>query len=108
YGNPDTQVAEGASFAVENWAAAGFWQELEDGLSRIKRSRLPELRLAFFSWHNRVEQQHAGHTMEELEEVFFSPDMAPERFFQGGGEVLAAAATFGEAGDAAGFRGVRG
>ena len=26
------RIAEGASFAVENWAAAGFWQELEDGL----------------------------------------------------------------------------
>ena len=28
------QIAEGASFAVENWAAAGFWQELEDGLMK--------------------------------------------------------------------------
>lgn len=28
YGSDDPNVAEGASFAVENWAAAGFWQEL--------------------------------------------------------------------------------
>src|SRR6266545_6110403 len=39
YGSEDGQVAEGASFAVENWAAAGFWQELEDGLSIIKKQR---------------------------------------------------------------------
>ena len=37
YGSEDDRVAEGASFAVENWAAAGFWQELEDGLLHISR-----------------------------------------------------------------------
>ena len=73
YGSEDDQIAEGASFAVENWAAAGFWQELEDGLLHIKATRLPRLKVAFFTWHNRVEAQHAGHTMEELEEVFFDP-----------------------------------
>ncbi len=73
FGSEDDQIAEGASFAVENWAAAGFWQELEDGLLQIKATRLPALKVAFFTWHNRVEAQHAGHTMEELEEVFFAP-----------------------------------
>jgi hypothetical protein len=94
YGSEDTQIAEGASFAVENWAAAGFWQELEDGLMRIKQARHPHLRLAFFTWHNRVEAQHAGHTMEELEEVYFSSDFDRARFFQGGREVLDAIAIF--------------
>ena len=94
YGSEDWQIAEGASFAVENWAAAGFWQELEDGLMEIKRTRHPHLRLAFFTWHNRVEAQHAGHTMEELEEVFFSPDFERDKFFQGGREVLEAIALF--------------
>jgi hypothetical protein len=94
YGNEDGQIAEGASFAVENWAAAGFWQELEDGLMKIKQSRHPKLRLAFFTWHNRVEAQHAGHTMEELEGVFFDPEFDRDRFFQGGREVLDAIAVF--------------
>ena len=94
YGSEDPQIAEGASFAVENWAAAGFWQELEDGLLKIKQTRHPHLRLAFFTWHNRVEAQHAGHTMEELEDVFFSPDFARDKFFQGGREVLDAIAVF--------------
>jgi hypothetical protein len=96
FGNEDPQIAEGASFAVENWAAAGFWQELEDGLMAIKQVRLPRLRLAFFTWHNRVEAQHAGHTMEELENVFFDPDFSRDKFFQGGREVLDAIATFWE------------
>ncbi len=94
YGSEDGQIAEGASFAVENWAAAGFWQELEDGLMAIKRERHPQLRLAFFTWHNRVEAQHAGHTMEELEDVFFDEDFAHDKFFQGGREILDAVAAF--------------
>lgn len=94
YGSDDHQIAEGASFAVENWAAAGFWQELEDGLSAIKQKRHPALRLAFFTWHNRVEAQHACHTMEELEDVYFSEGFDRQRFFQGGREVLEAIAAF--------------
>ncbi|MCI0639165.1 MAG: hypothetical protein L0Y72_14320 [Gemmataceae bacterium] len=96
YGSEDAQIAEGASFAVENWAAAGFWQELEDGLLKIQKARLPHLKLAFFTWHNRVEGQHAGHTMEELEEVYFDPDFDKQKFFQGGREVLEAIAAFWE------------
>lgn len=94
YGSDDPQIAEGASFAVENWAAAGFWQELEDGLTRIKQTRYPLLRLAFFTWHNRVEAQHAGHTLEELEAVYFNPDFDRDKFFQGGREILDAIAVF--------------
>jgi hypothetical protein len=94
YGSDDGQIAEGASFAVENWAAAGFWQELEDGLTRIKQARHPHLKLAFFTWHNRVEAQHAGHTMEELEEVYFDEGFDREKFFQGGREILDAVAAF--------------
>jgi hypothetical protein len=94
YGSEDGQIAEGASFAVENWAAAGFWQELEDGLMKIKKARHPQLRLAFFTWHNRVEAQHATHTMDELEDVYFNPGFGREKFFQGGKEILDAVAVF--------------
>jgi hypothetical protein len=94
YGSEDGQIAEGASFAVENWAAAGFWQELEDGLLHIKATRLPALKVAFFTWHNRVEAQHAGHMMDELEGVFFEPQFDESRFFQGAREVLDAIAVF--------------
>lgn len=94
YGSEDAMIAEGASFAVENWAAAGFWQELEDGLLKIKKARIPNLRLAFFTWHNRVEGQHATHVMDELEEAFFNPHFDREKFFQGGREILEAVAAF--------------
>ncbi len=94
YGSDDAMIAEGASFAVENWAAAGFWQELEDGLLILKKNRYPHLKLAFFTWHNRVEAQHAGHTMEELEDVYFDPDFDRAKFLQGGREILEGVAAF--------------
>lgn len=94
YGSEEPNIAEGASFAVENWAAAGFWQELEDGLTRIKQTRHPHLRLAFFTWHNRVEAQHAGHTLEELETVYFNPTFNRTQFIQGGQAILDAIAVF--------------
>jgi hypothetical protein len=71
-----------------------FCDELEDGLMLIKQARHPQLRLAFFTWHNRVEAQHAGHVMEELEGVFFDPAFSRDRFFRGGREVLDAIALF--------------
>ena len=37
YGSEDTSVAEGASYAVEHWAAAGFWKELIAGLDAYAR-----------------------------------------------------------------------
>ena len=94
YGSEDAQFAEGASFAVENWAAAGFWQQLEDGLMAIKKNRIRDLPLAFFTWHNRVEGQHASHTLEELEEVYFTEDFDKTKFLQGGREILEAVAAF--------------
>ncbi|NEP16687.1 MAG: hypothetical protein F6J97_07240 [Leptolyngbya sp. SIO4C1] len=108
YGSDDPQIAEGASFAVENWAAAGFWQELEDGLTKIKQQRHPQLKLAFFTWHNRVEAQHAGHTLEELEAVYFQPGFERDRFLQGGQEILAAVAVFWDGLAAAQQHGVAG
>lgn len=94
YGSEDPMIAEGASFAVENWAAAGFWQHLEDGLLTIKKHRLPNLRVAFFTWHNRVEGQHADHVMDELREAFHTPYFDREKFFSGGRQILDAVGTF--------------
>jgi len=94
YGSDDPQFAEGASFAVENWAAAGFWQQLEDGFMKLKKARYPNLKVAFFTWHNRVEAQHAGHTMEELEEAYFSPDFDRDKFLAGGRAILDPIALF--------------
>ncbi len=88
YGSEDTGLAAGASFAVENWAAAGFWKQLVAGLETFKKQSQPDLPLAFFTWHDKIEEQHAGHVMEELEEHYFSPEFSEEKFIRGGLEML--------------------
>ena len=88
YGSEDPSIAEGASFAVEHWAAAGFWKELIQGLEVFKARECPELQLAFWTWHDKVEDQHAAHTDDELVEAFHTPGFDGERFLQGAAEML--------------------
>ncbi len=94
YGSEDFSVGSGASYAVENWAAAGFWKELIQGLERFKKNKLPNLPLSFFKWHDKVEDQHAGHTHDELKEVYFYPEFSEEKFIKTGKEMLIGVQTF--------------
>ncbi len=88
YGSEDPNIAEGASFAVENWAAAGFWKQLVAGLDAFRKRENLDLPLAFFTWHDRIEDQHAGHVMDELEELYFTDGFDEEKFLWGGREML--------------------
>lgn len=88
YGSEDPSVAEGASYAVENWAAAGFWKQLIGGLRRFKERECPDLPLGFWTWHDRIEDQHAAHTADELAEAFFRPDFDGDRFLAGASSML--------------------
>jgi hypothetical protein len=88
YGSEDPDVAEGASFAVEHWAAAGFWKQLIAGLDAFRERECPDLRLAFFTWHDRVEDQHAAHTLDELRGAFNRPGFDQEKFLEGAAEML--------------------
>jgi hypothetical protein len=88
YGSEDPSIAEGASYAVENWAAAGFWKELIAGLRAFKDRECPDLPMGFWIWHDKIEDQHAAHTADELAEAFYRPDFDEERFCSGAIEML--------------------
>jgi hypothetical protein len=88
YGSEDPSTAEGASYAVEHWAAAGFWKQLIAGLMVFKERECLDLPLAFWTWHDKVEDQHAAHTDDELAEAFGRPGFDPDRFCQGAAEML--------------------
>jgi len=88
YGSDDYNEAMGAAFAVENWAAAGFWKELIAGLGAFKTRECPDLPLGFWTWHDKVEDQHAAHTEEELAEVFEQPWFDEQKFLRGAAEML--------------------
>jgi hypothetical protein len=94
YGGDDYNEAMGAAFAVENWAAAGFWKELISGLERVKREQVPTLPLAFFTWHDKIEEQHKAHVWDELRECYDSPKFREEPFIRTGVKMLDAVKVF--------------
>lgn len=94
YGSEDYLTSQAASYAVENWAAAGFWEELIEGLTRFNARIAVKLPLAFFTWHNRLEAQHARHTQEELEELYFDRKIDHNAFIRNGNEMLDGVAAF--------------
>lgn len=94
YGSEDYAISQAASYAVENWAAAGFWGELIEGLTRYNARTGANLPLAFFTWHDRLEAQHALHTQEELEELYFTRAIDEDAFIRFGNEMLDGVAVF--------------
>lgn len=94
YGNRDYQISQAASFAVENWAAAGFWKELIAGLERFNKNKQMDLSIGFFTWHDRIEDQHAAHTQEELEELYFHRHIDENQFIKYGNQMLDGVAAF--------------
>ena len=94
YGSEDPSIAEGASYAVEHWAAAGFWKELIAGLKAFKARECPNLPLAFWTWHDKVEDQHAAHTDDELAEAYGQAWFDEERFCAGASRMLDGVAAF--------------
>lgn len=94
YGSEDYMVSQAASYAVENWAAAGFWDELIDGFTKYNKRTGADLPLAFFTWHSRIEGQHAQHTQEELEELYFERNMDEDAFISNGNAMLEGVAAF--------------
>ena len=88
YGSDDYNEAMGAAFAVENWAAAGFWKELISGLEKVKGAKVPQMPLAFFTWHDKIEDLHKSHVWDELRECYSSPKFREEPFITAGVKML--------------------
>jgi hypothetical protein len=94
YGSSDESSAAGASYAIEHWAAAGFWKDLIRGLRRIKAARWPDLPLGFWTWHDRLEERHAAHTDDELAQTHAKSGFSALRFLAAGNAVLDGVALF--------------
>lgn len=94
YGGDNYEISQAASFAVENWAAAGFWKELIEGFRRYNAKHGTRIPLGFFVWHDRLEAQHARHTREELEEYYLQAPLDEDAFIRYGNEMLDGVAAF--------------
>jgi hypothetical protein len=95
YAHEDYQVAAAASWAIENWAAAGFWDELVEGWQRYgKRVQKEPFDIGFFTWHARIEANHAQHTSDELTELLAEHHIDEERFVRNANLMLDAVLVF--------------
>jgi hypothetical protein len=94
YGGDNYQISQAASYAVENWAAAGFWKQLIAGFEKLNTRTGIALPLGFFIWHDKIEIQHAAHTQEELEEIYFTQNLDEDKFIYYGNEMLNGVAAF--------------
>ena len=70
--------------------------ELIAGLSRFKPDTCPGLNLAFFTWHDRIEDQHAAHTQDELAALMESDGFDSAAFVMSAREAMDAVAGFWE------------
>jgi hypothetical protein len=96
YGSSEASTAAGASYAIEHWAAAGFWKQLIAGIEAVRAREMPALPLGFWKWHDALEETHAEHTDAELAVAFDAPGFAPEQFLQSGSAMLDAVHRFWE------------
>ena len=94
YGHEDYNVGNGAGFSIENWAAAGFWQDLIAGLQAVKERDVPKLQLAFFTFHDKIEGQHKEHVWDELRECFDNEEFNEDTFIASGVKMLDACKVF--------------
>jgi hypothetical protein len=95
YAHEDYQVAAAASWAVENWAAAGFWDELVQGWQRYgERQKKESFDIGFFTWHARIEANHAQHTQDELTDLLADHYIDEERFVRNANLMLDAVLVF--------------
>lgn len=94
YANENYTISQASSFAVENWAAAGFWKQLIHGLDIYQKVHKVELPILFFTRHDKIEAQHAQHTLDELEDIYFEGNIDEDLFIQSGNEMLDAVEMF--------------
>jgi hypothetical protein len=95
YAHENYQVSAAASWAIENWAAAGFWDELVEGWRRHRDRRARRhLDIAFFTWHARLEANHARHTTDELASILKAHDIDQDAFVRHANEMLDALLVF--------------
>ncbi len=81
YGGRDHVKALGASFGLENMAIP-MWDQLLPGLRTIKRRKLHEMDIEYFTFHRELESSHED-AMEEVSNIV-GKDPAMEKSFESG------------------------
>jgi hypothetical protein len=83
YASTDQNLAAGATFAVENWAANRLWTPWIAGMRKLNAGLAKQVHLGYLTYHEAEEKHHSQATLDELLEDFSEPWFDSEKFFQG-------------------------
>ncbi len=88
YAGIDPNTAEGAAFAIENWAANYLWKPWIAGMEKLNATQPQKVELGYLKYHNLEEEHHSQATLDELLESFTEPWFATEKFLAGAEAML--------------------
>jgi len=88
YASTDPNIAEGAAFAIENWAANSLWKPWIAGMESYNAGVAEPVDLGYLKYHNLEEEHHSQATLDELLESFSEPWFDAERFLAGAETML--------------------
>lgn len=73
YASTDANVAAGATFAIENWAANALWTPWIRGMKKLNQTLPQPANLGYLTFHEAQEVHHSQATLDELLEDFLEP-----------------------------------
>lgn len=88
YASTDQNIALGASFAIENWAANSLWTPWIAGMKKLNAQLDKPVDLGYLTYHEKQEEHHSQATIDELFENFQEPFFDAEKFFEGADAIL--------------------
>jgi hypothetical protein len=90
YAHEEPNLAAGAAFAIENWAANYLWKPWIAGMNKLNET-LPEnekIHLGYMTYHDKEEEHHSQATLDELLDNFTQPWFNKEKFLEGAERML--------------------
>ncbi len=88
YGSIDQNIASGAAFAIENWAANNLWKPWIAGMEKLNETREKSVHLGYLKYHELEEIHHSQATLDELLENFVEPWFDRDVFLNGAKQML--------------------
>ena len=93
YGSIDPNIASGAAFAIENWAANNLWKPWIAGMEKLniereKTGTEKNVNLGYLKYHELEETHHSQATLDELLENFTEDWFNREVFLDGAKQML--------------------
>ncbi len=88
YASTDQNMALGASFGIENWAANNLWKPWIAGMKKLNAGLPTRVNLGYLTYHDAEEEHHSQATLDELLENFSEPWFDCDRFLAGAESIL--------------------